>query len=245
MSPQQLPVAECRALPVSFRGVQSRLWNGVAIQRRVADGYVNATRMCKANGKRWHDYIRYDRSQAYIDALAVALGSAGNPADLTRQVMTGPNHLRGTWVHPRLAVDLARWISPQFAVWMDGWFLESITTTPTPLPTPRKRRPRPAPPIAPPPAQGVLADCSQIVWDNAPHAERICHGLLYLTRRIDTYDPLHQAFSRRLMANMIRHFERLMDIQSPVEPDDTDQFVTARARSVARVLLQELCDLSR
>jgi hypothetical protein len=23
-------------------------------------------------------------------------------------------------------VDLARWISPQFAVWMDGWFLESI-----------------------------------------------------------------------------------------------------------------------
>jgi hypothetical protein len=215
----------------------------VAIQRRVADGYVNATRMCKANGKHLPHYTRSDRAQEYAEALS---GSVQIRTDLlTRQVMTGPNHLRGTWVHPRLAVDLARWISPQFAVWMDGWFLESITTTPTPLPTPRKRRPRPAPPIAPPPAQGVLADCSQIVWDNAPHAERICHGLLYLTRRIDTYDPLHQAFSRRLMANMIRHFERLMDIQSPVEPDDTDQFVTARARSVARVLLQELCDLSR
>jgi len=27
---------------------------------------------------------------------------------------------------PRAAVDLARWISAPFAVWMDGWFLESV-----------------------------------------------------------------------------------------------------------------------
>ena len=38
----------------------------------------------------------------------------------------GAAHLQGTWVHPRLAVDLARWISPAFAVWMDGWFLETL-----------------------------------------------------------------------------------------------------------------------
>lgn len=27
---------------------------------------------------------------------------------------------------PQVAVDLARWISAPFAVWMDGWFLESV-----------------------------------------------------------------------------------------------------------------------
>lgn len=46
---------------------------------------------------------------------------------------TGPNERRGTYVHPRLAIDLARWISPEFAVWMDGWFLDEVdsqTTTP-------------------------------------------------------------------------------------------------------------------
>lgn len=32
----------------------------------------------------------------------------------------------GTWIHPRLAVDLARWISAEFAVWMAGWFLEEL-----------------------------------------------------------------------------------------------------------------------
>ena len=243
MSPQQLPAAECRALPVSFRGVQSRLWNGLAIQRRVDDGFVNATRMCKANGKQFFHYTANDRTRAYVDALA---GSLGIPSDLiTRQVMNGPNHLRGTWVHPRLAIDLARWISPQFAVWMDTWFIESFTTPPTPLPTPRRRRPITLPPVAaPPPAKGVLADCSQAVWDAAPPAERICHGLLYLARRIDTYDPLHKAFSRQLMDNMIRHFEGLMDIKATIDPE-VDRFATARARSVARVLIQELSQLRR
>jgi hypothetical protein len=106
-------------------GLEIRQWEGHAIQRRHADGYVNATAMCQANGKKWNDYARLDRTHAYIAALARALGSAGNPADLIQVVSTGPNHLRGTWVHPRLAVDLARWCRPAFAVWMDGWFLEA------------------------------------------------------------------------------------------------------------------------
>jgi hypothetical protein len=108
-------------------GLESRTWNGVEIQRRPTDGYVNATAMCKANGKLWKNYHQNDRTQAYIAALTKALGSAGNPANPIQTITTGPNHLRGTWVHPRIAVDLARWISPAFAVWMDGWFLEGVT----------------------------------------------------------------------------------------------------------------------
>lgn len=101
-----------------------RSWNGHAIQRRLADGYVNATAMCQAAGRRWHHYAVNQRAVEYIQALE---GSAGIPADLLAQtVTTGPNGGRGTWVHPRLAVDLARWISPEFAVWMDGWILEEL-----------------------------------------------------------------------------------------------------------------------
>jgi hypothetical protein len=104
-------------------GLAVRVWNGTHIGRR-EDGFVNATAMCRANGRQWKNYIRLDRSQQYLEALA---GSAQIRADrLIDAITTGPNHLRGTWIHPRLAVDLARWISPQFAVWMDGWFLESL-----------------------------------------------------------------------------------------------------------------------
>jgi hypothetical protein len=49
-------------------------------------------------------------------------------------------------VHPRIAVDLARWLHPEFAVWMDGWFLEGVTPkfaadpTPSPAALPRGQR---------------------------------------------------------------------------------------------------------
>jgi hypothetical protein len=106
----------------------SRSWNGTPISRRTTDGYVNATAMCKANGKQWSKYRESDRCQTYLDALAET--SEIRMFDLieSRQGQGG-----GTWVHPQVAVDLARWISAPFAVWMDGWFLESIQH---PQPTP-------------------------------------------------------------------------------------------------------------
>jgi hypothetical protein len=83
--------------------------------------------MCLANQKRWFDYERLDRTYYYIHALSEA--TATNPDNLVISVKGGIPELQGTWIHPRLAVDLARWISPAFAVWMDGWFLESTFGT--------------------------------------------------------------------------------------------------------------------
>jgi hypothetical protein len=105
-------------------GLVVRTWNDAPITRRDSDGFADATAMCQACDKRWGNYLQLDTSRAYIQALSDSLGI---PADqLILSTTTGPNHLRGTWIHPRLAVDLARWLSPAFAVWMDGWFLESI-----------------------------------------------------------------------------------------------------------------------
>ncbi len=39
----------------------SRSWNGTPISRRITDGYVNATAMCKANRKQWSKYRESDR----------------------------------------------------------------------------------------------------------------------------------------------------------------------------------------
>lgn len=107
-----------------------RTWNGTEISRRTSDGYVNATGICQANGKRLNHYLANERTEAYIAALAA---DAGIPVtELTEVRRGGSPHEQGTWIHPRLAVDLARWISPQFAVWMDGWFLESLQPATTP-----------------------------------------------------------------------------------------------------------------
>lgn len=41
----------------------------------------------------------------------------GSPGALLVQVISdGPNRQRGTWVHPRVAIHLAQWCSPKFAV---------------------------------------------------------------------------------------------------------------------------------
>ena len=101
----------------------TRAYNETPIQRRKVDGYVNATAMCKANGKLWNNYWQTDRATKYLEALASNTGKPVMGQDGLVVSMVGGSH-GGTWVHERVAVDLARWLSPEFAVWMDGWFVE-------------------------------------------------------------------------------------------------------------------------
>lgn len=113
------PIAARRLFSVS--DLVTRAWNGTPIARRTTDGYVNATAMCKANGKRWSDYRESDRCQQYLDALAET-----TEIPVFALVESSRGQGGGTFIHPQLAVDLARWISAPFAVWMDGWFLEEV-----------------------------------------------------------------------------------------------------------------------
>ena len=94
--------------------IVSRNWNDTPIQRRTTDGYVNATAMCKANVKNWSAYRETDRCQGYIDALSDSSDFRG-----TNLIESRSGNGGGTWVHPQVAVDLARWISAPFAVWME------------------------------------------------------------------------------------------------------------------------------
>lgn len=79
--------------------------------------------MCKANGKQWSGYFRTDRATQYLEALSSSLQIR---IDELYQVKEGGNG-GGTWVHHQVALDLARWISADFAVWMDAEFLERMS----------------------------------------------------------------------------------------------------------------------
>lgn len=97
----------------------TRAWNGTPIARRTTDGFVNATAMCRANDKRWANYWQTDRAGEYAEALSE---ETGIPVSQLVQI----RHGNETWIHPQVAVDLARWISAPFAVFMDRWFLEVL-----------------------------------------------------------------------------------------------------------------------
>lgn len=176
------PLALAPAKPAAPQ-IEAREWNGHPIQRRQVDGYVNATAMCKANGRHLPHYLANGRTTDYLQALS---GSVGIPTDLLKvSIGNGLNHLRGTWVHPRLAVDLARWISPGFAVWMDGWFLEQFQAAA--LPTTNHRQ-------ASVNRQGILGSSPRIVihaasdeeaaacWEQAV-ATTVLDGLIHHRRR--------------------------------------------------------------
>ena len=104
--------------------LKKHLWNSVEIERRHADNYYNGTSMCRACGTRAiAEYLRTQRCMSYCNALATDLGLADSSELI--QSSQGGNH-SGTWVHPRVAIDLARWLCPQFAVHMDRWFIEEV-----------------------------------------------------------------------------------------------------------------------
>ena len=100
--------------------------NGHVVQQRRADGYVNATALCKAAGKKWANYWQNASTREFVAELVTV---AGIPATLLVQIRQGGSAgEQGTWVHPDVAVNLAQWLSPKFAVAVSRWVRELLTT---------------------------------------------------------------------------------------------------------------------
>lgn len=102
-------------------------YNGQVISRR-DDGYLNASEMCQANGKLFADWSRLKSTKAYTEALSVAMG-------ITIGQLMEVRNGNQTWIHPSLAINLARWISPAFAVWCDGHIFNLLSTGSTAIAT--------------------------------------------------------------------------------------------------------------
>ena len=73
-----------------------------------SDGYVDATEMLQAAGKRWGHYWQRPSRKRFAAELAAELGIP--VSDLVRPVRGGHAQRQGTWVHPRVAENLRAWI---------------------------------------------------------------------------------------------------------------------------------------
>ena len=94
--------------------------NGVNVLAR-EDGFINATAMCKAGGKRFNDWKSLESTKELINEIA--------DVDISSELIhikKGGNDKKkqGSWIHPDLAVSLAQWISPKFSLKVSRWVRE-------------------------------------------------------------------------------------------------------------------------
>ena len=93
----------------------------IPIQMR-EDGYINATQLCKAGGKQLCHYSENLGTKKYLEVLKSVIGL---PIVELVQVKKGGTN-QGTWVHRKVAIHLAQWISPEFSVQVTNWVDELL-----------------------------------------------------------------------------------------------------------------------
>lgn len=113
----------CTQFKGKYMHIQDFNYNGTIIQRR-ADGFINLTQMCQANGKRLTHWLNLKSTQDYIEYIATEDGIAAT--DVIEVIQGGS--IQGTWGHPELAIDLAKWISNQFRRWCNAHIFNLMAT---------------------------------------------------------------------------------------------------------------------
>jgi KilA-N domain/Zinc finger, C2H2 type len=97
---------------------------GYKIRQR-NDGKYRAGDMCAVGGKMWKNYYQNKQTKEFLDELESV---AGIPAtELIQTIQGGDPKKQGTWVHPRVAIHLAQWISAKFAVQVTDWVLRFMS----------------------------------------------------------------------------------------------------------------------
>jgi hypothetical protein len=90
---------------------EDTLINGVMIPK----GFVNATEMCKANRKKLQHYWENKKTEEFLTEYNSVHRNSGQLVVIP--IQGGNSQYQGTWVHLDIALHLAIWISPNFAVW--------------------------------------------------------------------------------------------------------------------------------
>lgn len=85
-------------------------FDGQAMQFN-SDGWFNATAAAEKFGKRVGDWIDLPSTKEYMEKLNTRYSG------ILMNAKRGKNG--GTWLHPKLAVSFARWLSVDFAIWCD------------------------------------------------------------------------------------------------------------------------------
>jgi hypothetical protein len=122
-------------------------YNGIAIDFNTEESiYINATQIAKHFNKDVKDWKESKHTIEYIKALVEDI-KENNPVrgisenggifdvfhEATKEkliiINQGGNdkNNQGTWIHKKLIINFARWLSPKFAVWCDSVIEELLT----------------------------------------------------------------------------------------------------------------------
>ena len=130
-----------------------RAVNGVAVEQRSDNGFINGTTMCTAHDKRLLPWLRTQDTLELFCDLANDLGLEIKCADLrildvsrlsaTKYAQMFPALIftkqgspavgGGSWLHPDLAIQLAQWCNKRFAIQVSRWIREWLTTGQVPI----------------------------------------------------------------------------------------------------------------
>lgn len=110
------------------------------IEFQVINGHImaNATQMFEANNSRLDNWLNSNQTKKYFNALLkllkksdpLNLGIAENQLIISKKGGVGA---QGTWIHERLILNAARYISVDFELWCDEKLAELIRTGKTEL----------------------------------------------------------------------------------------------------------------
>lgn len=106
-------------------------YNGAGITFKKGNAVlVNATEMAKQFAKTPKDWLRTLLSKHYISSLSAVRHIS--PTELVITVQGGVE--QGTWMHEDVAMEFARWLSPEFAIWCNDRIKELMKHGLTALP---------------------------------------------------------------------------------------------------------------
>lgn len=100
--------------------IQHQVNNSIIAQRK-QDGYINASELCVAAGRPWYKYISQEPNGQFLRALEARTGIA---LKILVQEIFDDHNPSSVWVHPKVAVHLAQWLSPDFAAQVSEWVYE-------------------------------------------------------------------------------------------------------------------------
>lgn len=75
------------------------------------DNYINATKWCQAFGKEFRRFAEMKETKTIVNEIAKRVDAGKNGIMETKRGKGSE-----TWVHPLLAIELAKWLSPEFHV---------------------------------------------------------------------------------------------------------------------------------
>jgi len=93
------------------------------------DGFINATALCKGANKLIGHYLENSTTKDFLSELRQSIGI---PIDcLIVKSNKVSNSEKGTYVHPKVAIHLAQWLSPKFAVFVSEVIFDYINGVPS------------------------------------------------------------------------------------------------------------------